>query len=93
MRMQGLYEAIKHGDFFPVVNMSFLGGFGYISNIFYSNLWLYPVAFLRLLGMTTVQAFISFYVLGNYGNFYAKLKKLTAQYHVGSDQQRMNELA
>ncbi|MDN5591328.1 MAG: ABC transporter permease, partial [Lacticaseibacillus paracasei] len=30
---------------------------------------------------------------GNYGNFYAKLKKLTAQYHVGSDQQRMNELA
>lgn len=69
MRMQGLYEAIKHGNFFPVVNMSFLGGFGYISNVFYSNLWLYPVAFLRLLGMTTVQAFISFYVLINFATF------------------------
>ena len=69
MRMQGLYEAIKHGNFFPIVNMSFLGGFGYISNIFYSNLWLYPVAFLRLLGMTTVQAFISFYVLLNFVTF------------------------
>jgi hypothetical protein len=69
MRMQGLYEAIKHGNFFPIVNMSFLGGFGYISNIFYSNLWLYPVAFLRLLGMTTVQSFISFYVLLNFVTF------------------------
>lgn len=69
MRMQDLYEAIKHGNFFPIVNMSFLGGFGYISNIFYSNLWLYPVAFLRLLGMTTVQAFISFYVLLNFVTF------------------------
>jgi hypothetical protein len=69
MRMQGLYEAIKAGNFFPVVNMSFLGGFGYISNVFYSNLWLYPVAFLRLLGMTTVQAFISFYILINFVTF------------------------
>ncbi|WP_201306805.1 hypothetical protein [Companilactobacillus farciminis] len=69
MRMQGLYEAIKARNFFPVVNMSFLGGFGYISNVFYSNLWLYPVAFLRLLGMTAVQAFISFYILINFVTF------------------------
>src|SRR5699024_2675153 len=69
MRMQGLYEDIKVGNFFPVVNMSFLGGFGYISNVFYSNLWLYPVALLRLLGMTTVQAFISFYILINFMTF------------------------
>lgn len=69
MRMQGLYEAIKYGNFFPIVNMSFLGGFGYISNVFYSNLWLYPVAFLRLTGMNTVQAFISFYILINFVTF------------------------
>lgn len=69
MRMQGLYEAIKHGNLFPIVNMSFLGGFGYISNVFYSNLWLYPVAFLRLMGMNTVQAFISFYILINFVTF------------------------
>ncbi len=69
MRMQGLYESIKHGNFFPIVNMSFLDGFGYIANVFYSNLWLYPVAFLRLLGLTTVQAFICFYILINFVTF------------------------
>lgn len=69
MRMEGLYESIKQGNFFPVINMSSLGGFGYISNVFYSNLWLYPVAFLRLAGMTTVQAFIAFYIMVNFATF------------------------
>lgn len=66
MRIEGLYEALKHGQYFPIVNMSFLGGFGYISNIFYSNLWLYPVACMRLLGLTSVQAFVLFYILLNF---------------------------
>ncbi|AYE37419.2 hypothetical protein D1B17_01575 [Companilactobacillus zhachilii] len=66
MRIEGLYEALKHGQYFPIVNMSFLGGFGYISNIFYSNLWLYPVACMRLLGLTAVQAFVLFYILLNF---------------------------
>ncbi|WP_119325594.1 hypothetical protein [Companilactobacillus musae] len=69
MRMEGLYEALKYGQFFPVVNMSFLGGFGYISNIFYANLWLYPVAFLRLIGLTTIQSFIVFYIVLNFVTF------------------------
>lgn len=66
MRIEGLYEALKHGQYFPIVNMSFLGGFGYISNIFYSNLWLYPVACMRLLGLTAVQSFVLFYILLNF---------------------------
>src|SRR5699024_8445339 len=40
--------------------------FGYISNIFYSNLWLYPVACMRLLGLTSVHAFVLFYILLNF---------------------------
>jgi len=66
MRMEGLYESMKRGVYFPIVNMSFMGGFGYISNVFYSNLWLYPVAILRIIGLTTVQAFIVFYILLNF---------------------------
>lgn len=69
MRIEGLYQALKHGNLFPVVNMSFMDGFGYISNIFYANLWLYPVAFLRLIGLSTSQAFISFYVILNFCTF------------------------
>ncbi|WP_338231326.1 hypothetical protein [Companilactobacillus muriivasis] len=66
MRIEGLYQSLKRGVYFPSVNMSFMDGFGYIANIFYSDLWLYPAAFLRLLGFTTVQAFVSFYVILNF---------------------------
>lgn len=66
MRIEGLYQSLKQGVYFPSVNMSFMDGFGYIANIFYSDLWLYPAAFLRLLGLTTVQAFVSFYVILNF---------------------------
>ncbi|KRN99944.1 hypothetical protein [Companilactobacillus kimchiensis] len=69
MRMEGLYDSIKQGVFFPVVNMSFLDGFGYISNIFYSNLWLYPAAFLRLAGLSVFQSFVMYYVLLNFCTF------------------------
>lgn len=70
MRMEGLYQAIKHGNNFPVVNMSFLGGFGYISNVFYSNLWLYPVAWMRLAGMSMADSFVLFYILINFITFW-----------------------
>jgi len=69
VRMEGLYESIKQGVFFPTVNMSFLGGFGYIANIFYANLWLYPVALMRLAGLSVVQSFITFYVFLNFCTF------------------------
>jgi len=69
VRMEGLYRSIKSGVYFPTVNMLFLNGFGYIANVFYSNLWLYPVAMLRLFGLSVVQAFVSFYVLLNFCTF------------------------
>lgn len=69
MRIEGLAQAIRQGNLTPIVNMSFLGGLGYISNVFYSNLWLYPAAVLRLMGLTITQAFVSFYVLLNFATF------------------------
>lgn len=69
MRMEGLYESMRRGVFFPVVNMSMMDGFGYISNVFYSNLWLYPVALLRLAGLSIIDSFIIFYVLLNFCTF------------------------
>lgn len=79
MRMEGLYEAIKHGNNFPIVNMSFLGGFGYISNVFYSNLWLYPVAWLRLAGLSMADAFVIYYILLTFITFWTSFG---AFYHV-----------
>jgi len=69
MRIQGLYESIKQGSLFPIVNMSFLDGFGYISNIFYSNLWLYPAAILRLLGLPMASSFVIYYIILNFCTF------------------------
>jgi len=79
VRMEGLYQSIKRGVFFPAVNMFFLDGFGYISNIFYADLWLYPVALLRLAGLSVVQAFVSFYVFLNFVTF---LTSFWSYYHV-----------
>ncbi len=69
MRMEGLYQSMKEGVLFPVVNMSFLGGFGYISNVFYSNLWLYPAAILRFAGFSIAQSFVIYYVMLNFCTF------------------------
>jgi Bacterial membrane protein YfhO. len=69
LRIEGLYQALKQGQLFPVVNMAFMGGFGYISNVFYADLWLYPAAILRLIGLTTAQAFVTYYVILNFATF------------------------
>ncbi|MFD1417748.1 glycosyltransferase family protein [Companilactobacillus keshanensis] len=65
MRIEGLYEAIKHNQYYPWVNMSFIDGFGYISNIFYSNIMIYPAAIFRLMGFSMAKTFIAFYFLIN----------------------------
>lgn len=69
MRIEGLAESMRRGQFFPEVNMSLLGGFGYIANIFYADLWLYPVALMRLAGLTTAQSFVIFYIILNFCTF------------------------
>ena len=68
LRIQGLYEALKHGTIFPAVNMSFMNGLGYIVNLFYSDLWLYPAAILRFF-FKTAPAFVIYYVFLNFCTF------------------------
>lgn len=69
LRIEGLYQSLRHGQLFPIVNMSFMNGFGYIANIFYADLWLYPAAILRLIGLTTAQTFVTYYVMLNFATF------------------------
>ncbi|MFC6176251.1 hypothetical protein ACFQAV_05335 [Companilactobacillus huachuanensis] len=69
MRIEGLYQSILHHNYFPLVNMSFMEGLGYISNIFYSDFLIYPAAFLRLMGFTPAQTIVRFYLLLNFLTF------------------------
>jgi hypothetical protein len=69
MRIEGLYRSIQRHQFFPFVNMSFMNGFGYIVNIFYSDFLLYPAAFLRLAGFTSAQAIVGYFWLLNFLTF------------------------
>jgi len=65
MRVEGLYYSIQRHQFFPIVYMSFMGGFGYIVSVFYSDFLLYPAAFMRLIGFTSAQTLFGFYLLMN----------------------------
>ena len=69
MRIEGLYHSLQRHQFFPFVNMSFMDGFGYIVNIFYSDLLLYPAAFLRLMGFSSAQTLMGYYLFVNFLTF------------------------
>lgn len=69
MRIEGLYHSLQRHQFFPLVNMSFMGGFGYIVNVFYSDFVLYPAAFFRLMGLTSAQTLGMYYLLVNFLTF------------------------
>lgn len=58
MRIEGLYHSLQRHQFFPLINMSFMGGFGYLVNIFYTDFLLYPASFLRLMGYSPAQAVV-----------------------------------
>lgn len=65
MRIEGLYHSLQRHQFFPIVNMSFMNGFGYIVNVFYSDFLLYPAAFMRLAGLSSAQTLIWYLILMN----------------------------
>jgi len=46
-----------------------MDGFGYISNIFYSDFLLYPAAFMRLIGFTSAKTLIWYFLLMNFLTF------------------------
>ena len=48
MRIEGLAQGMKTGDFPVRIQPAWYGGYGYAVSVFYSDLFLYPVALLRL---------------------------------------------
>lgn len=54
-RVLGVAEALKQGEFFNTIDFTMLGGLGYLNPIFYCNIFLYPFAILKILGLSNVS--------------------------------------
>lgn len=54
-RVLGVAEALKQGEFFNTIDFNMLGGLGYLNPIFYCNIFLYPFAILKILGLSNVS--------------------------------------
>lgn len=57
-RIEALATAITHGNLLPKVDQYFAGGFGYASSLFYPDIFLYPAALLRVVGLPVVWTFL-----------------------------------
>lgn len=69
MRIEGLYESIMNGVYFPRLNMTFMNSMGYASSIFYSDIFLYFPAILRTLGFSLAESYVSLLILINFITF------------------------
>lgn len=54
-RVLGVAEALKQGEFFNTIDFNTMGGLGYLNPIFYSNIFLYPFAILKILGLSNIS--------------------------------------
>lgn len=54
-RVLGIAEALKQGEFFNTIDFNMLSGLGYLNPIFYCNIFLYPFAILKILGLSNVS--------------------------------------
>lgn len=54
-RVLGIAESLKQGEFFNTIDFTMLGGLGYLSPIFYNNIFLYPFAILKILGLSNIS--------------------------------------
>jgi len=68
-RIEGVAESITGGEFFPRINYFFAGGMGYPTGIFYPELFLYPAAILRVLGLSIVSSYQLYLIILNFGTF------------------------
>lgn len=59
-RIEGLYVALKAGEFPVKMESYWMNGYGYPVSIYYGDLWLYFPAFLRILGVPVVGAYKSY---------------------------------
>lgn len=56
-RIEGIAEGIRQGQGIVRLQSSQLNGFGYPVSIMYGDIFLYPVAFLRLLGLSVISCY------------------------------------
>lgn len=65
MRIEGLAQGLKAGEFPVRIQPAWYDGYGYAVSVFYSDLFLYPAAFLRLLGISLQDTYKVYVVLCN----------------------------
>ena len=62
-RIEGLKDALLHGDFFASLYPRFYGGYGYATPSFYSDVFFLPAALFRIAGLSPTQSFKLFVAL------------------------------
>lgn len=65
MRIEGLAQGLRAGEFPVRIQPAWYDGYGYAVSVFYSDLFLYPAALLRLLGISLQDAYKVYVVLCN----------------------------
>ncbi|MFR2277792.1 MAG: 6-pyruvoyl-tetrahydropterin synthase-related protein [Lachnospiraceae bacterium] len=65
MRIEGLAQGLGAGEFPVRIQPTWYDGYGYAVSVFYSDLFLYPAALLRLLGISLQDAYKVYVVLCN----------------------------
>lgn len=65
MRIEGLAQGLRAGEFPVRIQPAWYDGYGYAVSVFYSDLFLYPAALLRLLGISLQDTYKVYVVLCN----------------------------
>lgn len=65
-RIETLANSLKQLNFWPKVDGSFVGGYGYASSLFYPDIFLYPAALLRVIGATPTVSYLFTLTLINF---------------------------
>lgn len=68
-RINALANEFRHLNFFPKVDGYFSGGMGYAASLFYPDIFLYPSAILRLLGVSNLFTYWFTMVEFNFATF------------------------
>lgn len=74
MRLEGYYQAVKHGSFFPKIFPDMANGYGYAADLFYPSLLLLPYVFLRFLNFTYIQSYYGYQTLIILATFFISYK-------------------
>ncbi len=73
LRIEGLYEALRCGQFPVRIHPNYMEGYGYPTGIFYPELFLYFPALLRMLGVPLMHAYKWFVLVQNIATAYVAL--------------------